>query len=270
VNRLEPQQIEKLQEISTQLRQQREFKGITLEQLAARTYIPLRVLRALDAGEAEHLPEPIFVQGFIRRYAEAVGLDGVAIAQQFPTEIAPPPPPQPTEPEPQSQAEKKFAIALGDWQKPTAIAVGALVGLGLLGWGLVALLTPDQPTTATRTQPRPASQPSSSATQPVAPVVARPSTKPAAKIAPVEAAVNVTQESWVQVTIDGKPAFEGTLSQGSQKTWTAQQQITLLTGNAGGVNVAVNRGPAKPLGEVGEVKEVSLTPQASATPTSRL
>ena len=268
MNRLEPQQIEKLQEISNQLRQQRESKDITLEQLAARTYIPLRALRALDAGQAEQLPEPIFVQGFIRRYGEAVGLNGVKLAQEFPTEIAPPPPPQPVEPEPQSQAENKFAIAPGDWQKPTAIAVGALMGLGLLGWGLVALLTPDKPTPVTRTQPSPISQPSPSATQPAAPVPARP--QPAAKIAPVEAAVKVTQEAWVQVTVDGKSAFEGTLPQGSQKTWTAQQQITLLTGNAGGVNVAVNRGPAKPLGEVGEVKEVKLTPPASATPTSRL
>lgn len=269
MNRLEPQQIEKLQEISTQLRQQRESQDITLEQLAARTYIPLRALRALDAGQVEQLPEPIFVQGFIRRYGEAVGLNGVTLAQQFPTEIAPPPSP-PEEPEPQAQAENKLAIALGDWQKPAAIAVGAFVGLGLLGWGLTALLTSRKPAAVTRTQPSPVSQPSPSTTQPAAPVAARPSPKPAAKTAPVEAAVKVTQEAWVQVTVDGKSAFEGTLAPGTQQTWTAQRQITLLTGNAGGVNVAVNRGAAKPLGEVGQVKEVSLTPQTSSTPTSPL
>jgi cytoskeleton protein RodZ len=80
--------VEQLQRISAQLKQAREQSGIALEEIAAKTYIPLRLLRAMDEGKFERLPEPVFVQGFIKRYGDEVGLDGSALAKEF--VIAPP------------------------------------------------------------------------------------------------------------------------------------------------------------------------------------
>jgi cytoskeleton protein RodZ len=37
----------------------------------------------MDEGKFERLPEPVFVQGFIRRYGDAVGLDGKQLALEF-------------------------------------------------------------------------------------------------------------------------------------------------------------------------------------------
>jgi cytoskeleton protein RodZ len=74
---------EQLKRISEQLKQAREQGGIALEDIAAKTYIPLRLLKAMDEGRFERLPEPVFVQGFIRRYGDEVGLDGTALAKEF-------------------------------------------------------------------------------------------------------------------------------------------------------------------------------------------
>ncbi len=73
-------QVEQLKEITTHLRQVRQEKSIPIEEIAAQTLIRAGVLQALEEERFEELPEPIFVQGFIRRYGDALGLDGNALS----------------------------------------------------------------------------------------------------------------------------------------------------------------------------------------------
>ncbi|MEH2270974.1 MAG: helix-turn-helix domain-containing protein [Nostoc sp.] len=76
-------QVEQLKEITTHLRQVRQEKSIRIEEIAAQTLIRAGVLHALEEERFEELPEPIFVQGFIRRYGDALGLDGNALSYTF-------------------------------------------------------------------------------------------------------------------------------------------------------------------------------------------
>ncbi|MBD2521882.1 helix-turn-helix transcriptional regulator [Nostoc sp. FACHB-133] len=73
-------QVEQLKEITTHLRQVRQEKSIRIEEIAAQTLIRAGVLHALEEERFEELPEAIFLQGFIRRYADALGLDGNALS----------------------------------------------------------------------------------------------------------------------------------------------------------------------------------------------
>ncbi|WP_347242227.1 helix-turn-helix domain-containing protein [Nostoc sp. FACHB-892] len=73
-------QVEQLKEITTQLRQVRQEKSICIEEIAAQTLIRAGVLQALEEQRFEELPEPIFIQGFIRRYGDVLGLDGNALS----------------------------------------------------------------------------------------------------------------------------------------------------------------------------------------------
>jgi cytoskeletal protein RodZ len=57
------------------IRQQRERRRMSLEQLAAATKIPRRSLAHLEAGRFDELPGPVFVRGFFRCCARALGLD---------------------------------------------------------------------------------------------------------------------------------------------------------------------------------------------------
>ncbi len=80
---------ENLKRVAQKLVQAREAQGISLEEIATKTFIPMRILKALEAGETFKLPEPIFVQGFIKRYAKLVGLDGETLAKEIPLNTQP-------------------------------------------------------------------------------------------------------------------------------------------------------------------------------------
>ncbi|MEO1623112.1 MAG: helix-turn-helix domain-containing protein, partial [Cyanobacteria bacterium J06632_3] len=77
-----PQQSQ-LAQIGAFLRENREKQQKSLEDIAIRTYIRPQLLNGIEMGNPDVLPEPIFVQGFIRRYAETLGLKGVELSQQF-------------------------------------------------------------------------------------------------------------------------------------------------------------------------------------------
>ncbi|MBD2679121.1 MULTISPECIES: helix-turn-helix transcriptional regulator [Nostoc] len=76
-------QLEQLKEISTHLRQVRQQKSIRIEEISEKTMIRLGVLEALEHERFEELPEPIFLQGFIRRYGDALGLDGNTLSHML-------------------------------------------------------------------------------------------------------------------------------------------------------------------------------------------
>jgi len=89
VSTLNTVQQEQLRAIGTYLNQVRQEQARSLEEISAKTYIPLRLLKAIETGQEQPLPEPVFVQGFIRRYADLLGLDGIELSQKFPVNVTP-------------------------------------------------------------------------------------------------------------------------------------------------------------------------------------
>ena len=65
----------------------REEKGLSLEDLAAQTRIPLRHLQSLEQGDWSRLPAPTYTIGFAKSYASAVGLDRTDIGDDLRTEM---------------------------------------------------------------------------------------------------------------------------------------------------------------------------------------
>lgn len=57
------------------LREQRKRRGMNIEQLAAATKIPRRSLELLEDDRYDALPGPVFVKGFLRCSARALGID---------------------------------------------------------------------------------------------------------------------------------------------------------------------------------------------------
>ncbi|HEY9734819.1 MAG TPA: DUF4115 domain-containing protein, partial [Trichocoleus sp.] len=77
---------------------------------------------------------------------------------------------------------------------------------------------------------------------------------------PIRVETTLTDQSWLRVVADGKTQFEGILQQGENRTWTADQQLTVRAGNAGGVVVSYNEGQAQALGKPGMVAEITYSP----------
>jgi len=65
------------------LRSERERRLITLESIAASTKINIGLLRDLERDDVSRWPSGIFRRSFVRSYAEAIGLDGDYIVQEF-------------------------------------------------------------------------------------------------------------------------------------------------------------------------------------------
>lgn len=80
-----------LRQLGETLRKRREELGIDLDELQARTKIRSRYLEALEAGNWEVLPGEVYARGFVRSYAECVGLEGLDLLKNFvdaPHEVA--------------------------------------------------------------------------------------------------------------------------------------------------------------------------------------
>ncbi len=225
-------QLEQLQSIIPILAQQRQALNISLEEISLKTHIPLRTLKALEGLEAQTLPEAVFIQGFIRRYADALGLAGQELASQFSVMPAPMSAvsPLPSAPRP------------GSWR-----VVAGLLGVGCLAaGGLMYNLT--QPRIA-RISPGPTPVRSS---LPVLPPPQPPS------LATVN--LQLLGRSWVQVTADGHLTYTGILTKGDNKSWSAKHKIEVVLGNAGAVQGSLDQGSLKVLGLPGQVKTIIVIP----------
>lgn len=71
-------------EIGSRLREARERRGLELAEVAHDTRIRARWLRALEDESFDLLPARFYALGFLRTYADYVGLDG----QQFVDELS--------------------------------------------------------------------------------------------------------------------------------------------------------------------------------------
>jgi cytoskeleton protein RodZ len=70
-------------EIGPALREARERRGLGLNQVETATAIRSRYLRALEDEEFDVLPGPTYAKGFLRAYAEYLGLDGDLFIDEF-------------------------------------------------------------------------------------------------------------------------------------------------------------------------------------------
>jgi cytoskeletal protein RodZ len=57
------------------LRRARETRRLSLRDIASTTKIPCTTLEQIEAGNLDQLPADVFVRGFIRSFAKAVGTD---------------------------------------------------------------------------------------------------------------------------------------------------------------------------------------------------
>jgi cytoskeletal protein RodZ len=65
------------------LRTERERRGLTLEEIARVTRVPLVSLVALEEDRYEALPSDVFVRGFLRSYAQVLGVDPAEWVQRY-------------------------------------------------------------------------------------------------------------------------------------------------------------------------------------------
>lgn len=73
---------ESLKKFAEELKLRREEKNISLQQIANRTKIDIKYLRAIDEANFDILPD-IYIRAFIKEYSQTVDLDPIEVIKKF-------------------------------------------------------------------------------------------------------------------------------------------------------------------------------------------
>lgn len=75
------------QSVGAKLRAKREADGLSLNEIANRTRVPIRHLEAIEASDYSALPGSTYTIGFTRSFAKALDLDDAAVAAEMREEL---------------------------------------------------------------------------------------------------------------------------------------------------------------------------------------
>lgn len=73
--------------VAEQLRQARQEQGLTVDQVADVTKIRTDHIRALEGGNYDVFPAPVYVRGFVRTYADTLKLDAAQVVRDLESEL---------------------------------------------------------------------------------------------------------------------------------------------------------------------------------------
>jgi cytoskeletal protein RodZ len=243
-----PTPSEILQQVGENLRKTRQQRQLSIADIATRTRIQPRLVQAIEEGHIEMLPEPVYVKGMVKRYADSIGLDGMATSLQVPNWDA-----AAATFEPTTKLQTTTFQHTPTQVKPFYVYLGytvAIVGVSAVASNL--LNTAFKP----QSQPSPvvATAPLAAPGIPVAPVA----TSQHSQLPDIPVEIVVKSPTWAQIGIDGKTVFTGNLNIGTKFNWTAQKQVTINTNNAGGLVIAHDSQPPQPLGQIGQKQSVTI------------
>src|SRR6266481_6116377 len=282
------------------LKLEREKRNITLEQISVSTKIGIRMLQALEEDKFNQLPGGIFNKGFVRAYSRFLGLDEdqtIADYMQASGDALPVSTETATRADGSREnaadesatREKKDKVsrlnASADApprQVPWGVFAGALlvVALALSFWShrrrehMREAVRPTPATVATQvsgqvsgsdlpttSSPTTGSPTGVSAPSPVPKTSQASTASPAATPGEFTVVIQAREESWTTVTADGKTVSSELLPAGSERVVRGRKEVTVRTGNTGGVDFRFNGKKVDTGGEYGEVKTVTFGPR---------
>lgn len=231
--------------VGTSLKEMRKSAGFSVDQLSARTRIPTSVIEDLERDNFSTCGGPTYARGHIRTIARICGVVDSEVLAAFQSQTIP--------------LSKSIRDLLNDtsataakkerkplsWKALGGVAAGvfafALVGVGIISSGN------NNSVTVT----------SNSETSENSPV--------AAKRNGVEVKLTgVNGLSWVAISDStGTTQFSGRIRQGEERTFSDNQLLYVVIGNAGAINLTANGEDIGVPGSVGEVVRLEFGPQAS-------
>jgi cytoskeleton protein RodZ len=254
------------------LRREREMRGVSLDEIAERTKIGTRLLKALEDEQFELLPGGIFNKGFVRAYANYLGMDEEQAVAEYLQAAG--------QAEPDVQLIAQQSDRGESWVResassaprgfpflPVLLLLVVVVG-GFGGWKLYQQHMAELEASRTERQASAATQPAtpqpanaapdtvrhdvaqSSKPEPPSPTPAATPASPSEQTLPAaeknssaaaagfDVVVRTKGRAWVSLKADGKYLVRGILDADQVRTLHANQEIVVWTGNAGMTEVA--------------------------------
>lgn len=269
--------------VGSDLRAARERLGWTLPDLASHLRIRLPFLQAIEEGRVDALPGNAYAVGFLRTYAQAVGLDPDEIARRFRAEAA--------------DLNQKTELSFPAPAPERGIPAGALILLGALlvigayvGWYRMSGNGPPTPEPvaevparlAPLAEARPVAAPENITAPIVVAAVPTPVPEapplpqygpPAPVVEPVPPGTRIViragADTWMQVRDKQGPVLLNRVMRAGE-TWPVPPGSRLLftTANAGRTELLVDGVAAPSLGTDGRTRrDIPLDPEALRRPS---
>jgi cytoskeletal protein RodZ len=279
---------EKAQKLSfgRYLRSVRRERGISLEKISKETRIGLDTLNLIEQEDLSGLPAEVFVKGFIRSYAKAVGADGDRAVSAYLISLS--------RLQRSEQSEADLDRLSNRFWPHMMMAAGILIVV--ITVSIFALSgvpkeegAPQPSETATTPEAAPAAEKAPPAPFPAEQVKVpleestpepasrseAPSAFPAESGRQTEVAssgagsagratakqileITAEAETWMKIVIDDEKSKEVTLKPGDRLALEASEGFELLIGNAGGVSMRLNGEPVEVGGKSGQVRSLTL------------
>lgn len=248
------------------LAEARRKQGKSIKDVEKATKIRSRYIEALENNQFDRIPGDVYVKGFIRSYTQYLSLDPEPLIKQYDVEYLPPHHYEIHPPQHETSITPRLATTVPTRRVPSrSFIFSAIVGsvliifIGLIVWG-ASLGGKEKPKTP---QPQPKKEiPATKVTTPTPTPTSTPTPVPEEEAKPghLTIKVKITEEKcWLRVIADDEKVYEGTLTEGEVKEWTAKKEIFIRTGNAKAATVWKNGVKIGTLGTSGGIAEETFT-----------
>ncbi len=262
------------------LKASREARGFSLNDVFCATRVSLVNLEALESWDFDRLPPPVYTRNFIRKYAQAIGVDEKPILNRYEIHLEnSKPPSEETEIKKSSPNSRRYFFLFGTLI--IAIIAGILIytldlhnpfsGLFLPAQSVesnpataVAPAPPLEPPTMSQTNPLPESPTiitTTTAAKMAVPATDEPVTLPLSKNATKKALhliIEAKELTWARITEDHHAPSQVLLKPGDRIERRASDFFLLDVGNAGGIDLIFQGKPMESIGKRGQVIHIRL------------
>ena len=223
-------------------------KGIGLEEVAEETKIGMEYLLLIEKEDHDSLPAAVFVKGFLRAYAQAIGADGEEVVKLY----------KPSRQTFQDTAEFDADIIRAGQAFWPRLLVSLVIFLGIIVGSIFVLSVFDDRPPSDDSKLNVSKKidrdiPVKDVQEPNV-VNAQPgnvSEKLLLKVVTVE-------DTWMKITVDRQGPREYSLRPGDLLELEASLGYNFLIGNAAGVQLTLNGKPVEISGKRGQVKHIQI------------
>lgn len=261
--------------IGQQLRDARMARGLTLEEVSDKTKIRSTLLVLIEENNFHKVGAPTYVRGHITAYANCVGIDASELLKGFEDSSGDTPLDKSATP-----LERKLEVALDrnlevknlknrsheisteskfNWTTLMVAALGLVMVVGIASF--VTRVNQESTVPPLAEIESVIEETPEVVTETTGPVFEEDNltanSNPDLVLIVLEA---VDGNSWVNATdLNGETLYEGTIREGESQTISNLEDVQLLLGNAGALNVTLNGQPFGKAGGNGEVKRCTAT-----------
>lgn len=254
------------------LRVAREARGLTIEDISRSTKIGAAVLMALERGDVERLPAPIFTRGFLKSYAREVGLDPDEVADLYLAQVAPETLAFDGANARLNVAEPAARSEVLRYDDDTSDFL-ATRQMGRFGWIVTAAAVvglffyigaPGLPDDSGESTDAIVASDATPAAQAVPAAQATPEATAAVRaietpVGPLQFELRPQGPCWLAAAADGTPVFARLLQAGEQERIEVHDELVLRVGDPAALTFSINGHPGRALGRPGEPVNVRIT-----------